>query len=79
MIFIERTRSWMDAERRKHCCTVVQGWSCHRGGASLVGVLEQGDAGTTLNTDPDAPWVKRFKILYLYPGKEAQGIGTYQR
>jgi len=34
------------------------------GGASLdLGVLEQGDAGTYTRkaTDPDAPWVKRFK------------------
>ena len=39
------------------------------GGASLdLGVLEQGDAGTyTIKaTDPDAPWVKRFKeISYI--------------
>ena len=39
------------------------------GGASLdLGVLEQGDAGTytVKATDPDAPWVKRFKeISYI--------------
>ncbi len=36
------------------------------GGASLdLGVLEQGDAGTykLKATDPDAPWVKRFKEI----------------
>ncbi len=36
------------------------------GGASLdLGVLEQGDAGTYTRkaTDPDAPWVKRFKEI----------------